>query len=215
MIGAGEKAGSGILKITHAWEEQDWRRPSITEDHELNETELYLSLISLYPEEVVGRLTSSLGDAFTSLDKTERAVLVAVAAEGSAQHGDILGIVGGHSRDLTMTLQALLRKELLSQDRPGRGCSYSVLPELDLGREPPEPSPWMDSKRTDPASVVIEYVREHGMIKRGEVMKACQVNGDQATRLLKKMTGRGLLQRHGSRRWTYYTPGPKIEVESR
>lgn len=53
--------------------------------------------------------------------------------------------------------------------------------------------------------MVLSYVKQHGKIKRGDVMELCRLTQEQAKILLKKMTHKGLLKRHGERRAAYYT----------
>ena len=53
--------------------------------------------------------------------------------------------------------------------------------------------------------MVLSYVRQHGQIKRAEVMELCRLSSDQAARLLKRMKQDGLLQQSGERRWSVYT----------
>jgi len=58
--------------------------------------------------------------------------------------------------------------------------------------------------------MVKRYVREHGAIRRRDVMDLCRLNGAQATRLLKKLTDCGALLKRGEKRWTRYEPGPAL-----
>ena len=53
--------------------------------------------------------------------------------------------------------------------------------------------------------MVLSYVRQHGQIKRAEVMELCRLSSDQASSLLKRMKQHGLLQQSGERRWAVYT----------
>ena len=55
--------------------------------------------------------------------------------------------------------------------------------------------------------MVLSYARQHGQIKRAEVMELCRLSTDQAAKLLKKLKARGLLVQHGERRGACYTPG--------
>lgn len=53
--------------------------------------------------------------------------------------------------------------------------------------------------------MVLSYVRQHGQIKRAEVMELCRLSGDQAKTLLKRLVDQRSLIKHGERRWAYYT----------
>lgn len=58
--------------------------------------------------------------------------------------------------------------------------------------------------------MVIDYVIQHGKIKRNEVVELCKVGPYQASRLLNKLSERGLLRKKGERKSTIYTKGPKL-----
>ncbi|MCH9826283.1 MAG: putative DNA binding domain-containing protein [Gammaproteobacteria bacterium] len=55
--------------------------------------------------------------------------------------------------------------------------------------------------------MVLNYVRQHGRVKRAEVMELCRLSSDQAAKLLKKLKARGALVQQGERRGASYTPG--------
>ena len=55
--------------------------------------------------------------------------------------------------------------------------------------------------------MVLNYVRQHGRIKRAEVMELCRLSSDQAAKLLKKLKARGALLQQGERRGSSYTLG--------
>ena len=52
--------------------------------------------------------------------------------------------------------------------------------------------------------LVINYAAQHGQIKRAEVMELCRLTKDQASKLLKKLKGRGSLIQHGTKRAAFY-----------
>lgn len=56
--------------------------------------------------------------------------------------------------------------------------------------------------------MVLNYVGQHGRIRRSDVMELCRLTGDQAKLLLNRMKRRGALVQHGTRRAAYYTIGP-------
>ena len=126
MLGLGEQAGSGFSRILRAWREQQWRVPLLSEDVELDETTLRLSMTSLLPAEVVSDLEDRFGSDFTDLSGDGRMALALAAEEGGVTHRRLMEVAEGHPRDLTLLFQALLRKGLLERDRPGRGCTYHL-----------------------------------------------------------------------------------------
>ncbi len=58
LIGAGEKAGSGIDKIMRGWKSQQWRPPEIEEMSQPDRVRLILTMESLLPEKIVRRFAS-------------------------------------------------------------------------------------------------------------------------------------------------------------
>lgn len=55
--------------------------------------------------------------------------------------------------------------------------------------------------------LVLSYVRQHGSIRRNEVVDLCRLTGPQARDLLRRLKVAGQLQQHGERRGAYYTLG--------
>ncbi len=53
--------------------------------------------------------------------------------------------------------------------------------------------------------LVLNYVRQHGSIRRNEVVDLCRLTAPQARDLLKRLKVAGQLQQHGERRGAYYT----------
>ncbi|MBL8252140.1 MAG: ATPase, partial [Candidatus Competibacter sp.] len=53
--------------------------------------------------------------------------------------------------------------------------------------------------------MVLSYVRQHGQIRRSEVMELCRLSEDQAWKLLKRLMDNGKVRKHGERRGAYYT----------
>jgi ATP-dependent DNA helicase RecG len=56
--------------------------------------------------------------------------------------------------------------------------------------------------------MVLNYVRQHGQIKRAEVMELCRLSEDQAKALLARLRNEQRLVQQGERRGTHYMIGP-------
>lgn len=56
--------------------------------------------------------------------------------------------------------------------------------------------------------MVLNFVRQHGQIRRSEVITLCRLTDGQTKDLLKRMKEKGLLQQHEQRRRAFYTLGP-------
>jgi ATP-dependent DNA helicase RecG len=135
MIGAGERAGSGIPKIISGWQWANWRTPKLYEKSEPSEqTLLELSTTSLIPTHVTELLEVLFGNRFHQLDDFERMIVVTAAIEGWINHERACQLTSKHSRDVTLNLPKLVNKGFLVASGEKRDKSYSL-----PGMEPPNP----------------------------------------------------------------------------
>ena len=126
MIGAAEKAGSGIDKILAGWRSQHWRWPSIKEQMQPDRVRLYLPMLSLMPEESLAKLRELYDRSFESLNEYEVQALVTADVEGEVTNSRLRQITDQHASDLTKMLQGLASKGFLVQDGQGRWTRYRL-----------------------------------------------------------------------------------------
>ena len=144
MIGAGERAGSGIPKIISGWQWANWRTPKLYEKSEPSEqTLLELSTTSLIPPHVSELLELLFGDELQLLDDFERMILVTASIEGWINHQRACQLTSRHSRDVTLTLPKLVSRGFLVANGEKRGKSYSL-----PGMEPANPEEVFSNKVT-------------------------------------------------------------------
>jgi len=130
ILRLGEREGSGGLTIQSAWTNNHLKPPKLQQDFEHSQTALELSLTALFPKEVLQVLTQRLGETFRQQDELGRTILALAATRNSISHQDIADIHQAHSRDITLKLQELQKKQLLDSIGKGRGTRYkSLLPE--------------------------------------------------------------------------------------
>lgn len=135
MIGAGERAGSGVPKIISGWKWANQRMPKLYEKTEPSEqTLLELSTVSLIPHEVTELLEALFGKRFYQLDDFERMIVVTAAIEGWVNHERACQMTTKHPRDVTLILPKLVDKGFLVASGVKRDKSYSL-----PGMEPPSP----------------------------------------------------------------------------
>jgi ATP-dependent DNA helicase RecG len=135
MIGAGERAGSGVPKIYSGWKWANWRTPKLYEKQLPSEqTLLELSTVSLIPKEITELLGSLFGDSFYSLDELEQMIVTTAAIEGWVNHERSCQLTSKHSRDVTLALPRLVDKGFLVSSGEKKDKSYSL-----PGMEPPSP----------------------------------------------------------------------------
>lgn len=131
LIGIGERAGSGVPAIMRAWKEQQWRYPILEDDVSRSETRLGLSMISLFPQEVVSRLTERFGERFSGLSETKRLALCLAANEGGVTNRQVQKLSDEHGRDITYILRDLVTGGFLAPHGDGQGRKYSI-PESQI-----------------------------------------------------------------------------------
>jgi ATP-dependent DNA helicase RecG len=126
FIGIGERAGSGIPAILRAWKEQQWRHPILDDDVASNETHLALSMVNLFPAEVVEKLTTQFSERFSSLPDTKRLALCLAEFEGGVTNRQLQKLSDQHGRDITFILRDLVNDGFLLPYGEGRGRKYSI-----------------------------------------------------------------------------------------
>ncbi|WP_232540248.1 N-6 DNA methylase [Azohydromonas aeria] len=67
LVGYGDQAGSGLLKIFRNWAGQHWRRPVLHALREPEQTQMELRMSSLVPPETLSELEAHLGFRFAAL----------------------------------------------------------------------------------------------------------------------------------------------------
>ncbi|MDQ2731197.1 MAG: transcriptional regulator, partial [Armatimonadota bacterium] len=82
MIGAGEKAGSGVDKILTGWNSQQWLLPEVIPGFGPDQVTWRLPFVSLLPTDSIRRLSEVYGQDFDSLSVHERLALVIADVEG-------------------------------------------------------------------------------------------------------------------------------------
>jgi ATP-dependent DNA helicase RecG len=93
-------------------------------------------------------------------------------------------------------LRGLVQQGLIDQQNTRRWAYYTL--NASAEQKTPQTQTPTDEER------VLEYVREHGSIKRGEIQQLLNVGRDRAAYLLRKLSQRGLLRKEGERKGTRY-----------
>lgn len=126
MLGAGDKAGSGIDKIRSSWAAEHWQSPSLHESLRPERVRLVLPMITMLPEDTLSNLHERFGTAFDTLEPEEVQTLVATALEGEVSNQRLQDILTLHRVDITRMLQGLVRRHFLVPDGVGRGTRYTL-----------------------------------------------------------------------------------------
>lgn len=149
LIGAGERAGSGVPKILKGWREQHWRSPTFFERIAPSEqTSLELHMEDLLPKETSDGLREKFGSEFEEMSSEQRVVLCTAAVETTISHARAMTLCDIHPVDMTRMLQGLVQRGYLARLGQGRGSRYrlpgalppSLLDASDaaFGTQPPD-----------------------------------------------------------------------------
>lgn len=107
------------------------------------------------------------------------------------------------------TLEALTEAGLVEAHGATRGRSYTL--SAAVYQRTGDKAAYTRQKgfsQIQNEQMVLNFVGQHGRIKRSEAMELCRLSDDQAFRLLKRLVEQGQLVAHGERRGAYYTlPG--------
>lgn len=137
MVGAAEKAGSGVDKIRQGWNSQHWRSPRVKEQVQPDRVRWLLPMVSLIPPESLARLKAVLGRRFESLGKLEVQALVTADLEGEVTNDRMRQITERHAWDLTKMLQSLVAQKILVQEGSGRWTRYHLPGQMDSAHKLP------------------------------------------------------------------------------
>lgn len=107
------------------------------------------------------------------------------------------------------TLEALTEAGLVEAHGATRGRSYTL--SASLYRAAGDKAAYTRQAGFAPIQheqMVLNYVQQHGQIKRAEVMELCRISTDQAAKLLKKLKDKGAIVQSGKNRGASYTIAP-------
>jgi len=104
------------------------------------------------------------------------------------------------------TLEALTEAGLVEAHGTTRGRSYTL--SVSIYQWAGQKAAYTRQKgfsSLQQEQMVLNFVSQHGLIKRAEVMDLCHLPDDQAFRLLKRLVESGQLRSHGNKRGAFYT----------
>ncbi|MDA8138265.1 MAG: putative DNA binding domain-containing protein [Desulfobacteraceae bacterium] len=135
LMGAAEKAGSGVDKIRRGWASQHWRSPMVREQVQPDRVSWRLPMVSLIPDESIQRLQGLFGNRYSRFNANEVQALVTADLEGAVDNARMRQICGAHAADITRLLQDLVSQGALVQHGKGRWSRYR-LPDTSGGSDP-------------------------------------------------------------------------------
>jgi ATP-dependent DNA helicase RecG len=127
MIGAGERQGHGIRKILEGWKQFDWRIPHFEEkDEQTPRVVVTLSMLSLFPEDVVQMLSSQYKGRWEQFSELEKIGYILAWTEGAVTHARLSQFSVEHPRDVSKTLLDLEKEGALASTGQFRAKTYHI-----------------------------------------------------------------------------------------
>lgn len=126
LIGAAEKAGSGVDKMRKGWASEHWRAPMVREQVQPDRVEWRLPTVSLIPDDSLARLQALFGDTWRKFSKEEVQALVSADIEGDVDNARMRQLCILHAADVTRLLQGLVAIGALEQVGQGRWSRYRL-----------------------------------------------------------------------------------------
>ena len=163
LMGAAEKAGSGVDKILRGWISSHWKSPYPEEKFRPNKVELVMPLELLLDPEVMDSLRQKLGDYCIQLDQHELILLATALTENSINHQRLSELLPLHRTDLTEKLRKLCRDGILIAEGHGRGRTYHL--------------------REDQATLHSNYTEANGMMQANDASSLETMQANDASSL--------------------------------
>jgi len=106
------------------------------------------------------------------------------------------------------TLEALVEEGLAQAHGAARGRTYTLAAGVYQAEgDKAAYTRQMGFSSIQSEQMVLNYVRQHGSVRRSDVVDLCRVTSNQARDLLKRLKSAGLLIQHGEKKAAYYTYG--------
>ena len=108
------------------------------------------------------------------------------------------------------TLEALVEAGLMQAHGATRGRTYTLVPGLyQAVGDKAGYTRQVGFSHLQHEQLVLNYVQQHGQIRREDVIELCRLSGRQASNLLSRLRDAGKLIAHGTKRGSYYTADPE------
>lgn len=173
MIGLGDNIGSGFPTILHAWHEEKWRKPDLSQNEEMQQVELRLWMISIMPEECSEYLQRLFGSAYLHLSKEAQLILGTAYLEGEVTNSRLQSVLEIHPIEIGHILSDLVEKKMLINNRKGRWTKYYLNQEYQIQAEQMELSDLIFEdvvlkNKTD--RIIYNYIRANGFITTRQIL---------------------------------------------
>ena len=126
MLGAAEKAGSGVDKILKGWNDSNWRVPYIETTLRPDTVNLYLPMLTLLDEDIKQGLIKIFGSNILNVEHNYLSTLSLAFSEGYVSNERLRYVLNLHRADITLLLKEMCAKGYLVSEGYGRGTKYHI-----------------------------------------------------------------------------------------
>ena len=126
MLGAAEKAGSGVDKILKGWSDANWKTPYIETNYRPDTINLYLPMLSLLDNNIKNGLVNIFGKDIVRIQHNDLIALSLAYTEGDISNERLQYVLNLHRTDITQLLKNMCAKGLLESEGYGRGTKYHI-----------------------------------------------------------------------------------------
>ena len=207
MIGMGDNIGSGFPTILNAWNEENWRKPDLSENTELHMVELKLWTLSLMPQECTEYLHQLMGSLYDRLPPEDQIILCTTYLEGEITNSRIQILLNMHSTDVGKHLYELVQRNMLLVSPNGRWTTYRLNEEykaqaeqLNLYDIPPSQPDLIDTDQ-----LIYEFICENGFITTQQVVAITRITTTAGASIaLDRLIKKELVEKKRNGRHIYY-----------
>lgn len=126
MLGAAEKAGSGVDKILKGWSDANWRTPYINTTCRPDVVNLYLPMLSLLDADVKNGLIGLFGKSVVGIEHNRLLTLALAYTEGYVTNERLRYALNIHKADIYDLLKDMCNNGYLATEGHGRGTKYHI-----------------------------------------------------------------------------------------
>jgi ATP-dependent DNA helicase RecG len=126
-------------------------------------------------------------------------------AERRADQGRIAQAIQKDDNSARRVLETLVEQGYIEAHGVKKGRTYTL--SASVYRQLGQPHAYVRQAGFDAIQheqMMLQYAKQHGEVRRKDVMELCRVSGPQATRLLGRLESNALLVRNGSGRGVFY-----------
>ena len=203
-VGVVERSGRGVDKIYRGMlrfgrPEPDYRRTDV------HNVVLRLATVDA-DEAFLKRVVAEEGRRGTALPIDSLIALAALRELKRLTNEELAVHIQRDPAQARRTLETLLEAGLVQAHGATKGRSYTLAPGVyQADGDKAAYTRQAGFSAIQHEQMVLNYARQHGSIRRSEVMQLCRLSDDQAWRVLKRLLDDGKLAKQGERRWTVYT----------